>query len=639
MTRRSARALALLPALALALALAPGSIRAQAAPDLRGDSSIFRGLELPTPNLLRDAAGQPGPAYWQQRADYRIEASLDTVRRAISGTETIRYTNNSPDTLRFVWLQLDQNIYRPGSLGSDVFPAESRWGAGNFAGGIDIAFARAGTAELKPYIWDTEMRLDLPAPLAPHQTVELQLGWSFPVPAHGSDRMGRQGRLYEIAQWYPRMAVYDDVRGWDTDPYIGQGEFYLEYGDFDVALTVPADYVIAATGSLQNPEQVLSAEQRRRLQQAAGSAAQVAIIAAGEAGKAGTRPTAAGTLTWRFTARNVRDFAWAGAPDFLWDATSREGVLCHAFYQPTAVRAWRQGADMTCFSIDEFSRRWFRYPYPQATSVAGPVGGMEYPMFVMVSSMGSERDIFDTIAHEQGHEWFPMVVGSNERRYVFMDEGFNTFIDEFAGDRRYPGSNTAADYMQAYQMGVSMGMEQPLMTPADRISPAGLGITGYRKPGMVLNLLRDVVLDSATFDLAFRSYVDRWQFRHPMPWDFFRTMENVSGRDLSWFWREWFYTTDRVDQALDGVVQTPLGAGVRAQVRLRNLQRGVMPVPLRLTLASGEKRDVKLPVEVWYGGSTYVFTADLPARVTRVEIDPAGQIPDQNRGNNVWPAP
>ncbi len=617
----------------------PSRAQVEPTPDPRGDSSIFRALDLPAPNELRDAAGRPGPGYWQQRADYRIEASLDTAAKSIAGSETIHYTNSSPDTLRFVWLQLDQNIYRPGSLGSALFPAQGRWGANEFADGIDVKFARAGATELKPYIWDTLMRLELPTPLAPHQSVDLQLGWSFPVPVHGSDRMGRQGRLYEIAQWYPRMVVYDDVRGWNTDPYLGQGEFYLEYGDFDVALTVPASYVLAATGTLENPEQVLTATQRERLKQAAGSATQVAIIGPAEAGRPGTRPATSGTLTWHFTARNTRDFAWAGAPDFLWDALSRDGVLCNALYQPTAAQPWRQGADLTCFAINEFSTRWAKYPYPQATSVAGPVGGMEYPMFVMVSSMGGPQDIATTIFHEQGHEWFPMTVGSNERRYVFMDEGFNTFIDQFANDRRFPTMNTPAGNERAYAMGVAMGIEQPMMTPADRINPMGLGITGYEKPGMVLNLLRTVVLDSAAFDQGFRTYIRRWAFRHPMPWDFFRTMENVSGRDLAWFWREWFYTTDQVDQAVDTVAQVPGGNGVLASVRISNRQRGVLPVFLRLTLANGQTRDVRLPVQVWYGGDTYTYTVSLPARVTRVELDPQGELPDLNRRNNVWPPP
>jgi hypothetical protein len=634
-----ARAIA--PAILALLAVAPARAHAQAdpVPESASDTSIFRPLDWPAPTSLRDAAGRPGPAYWQQRADYRIQASLDTATRTITGAETVHYTNNSPDTLRLVWLQVDQNIYRAGSLGAQLFPAEGRWGANGFSGGIDIRSARVGPTEVKPYIWDTLMRLDLPAPLAPHQAVDLQLTWSFPVPEHGSDRMGREGPLYEIAQWYPRMVVYDDVRGWNTDPYLGQGEFYLEYGDFDVSITVPAGYILGATGTLQNPEQVLTASERARLAQAARTTQQVAIVTAAEAGRPGTRPTTAGTLTWHYSAANTRDFSWAGAPDFLWDATSRDGVVCHALYRPNAAPAWRTAADMTCFSIDEYSRAWFRYPYPQATTVAGPVGGMEYPMFVMVSEGGGERGIFEIIAHEQGHEWFPMTVGSNERRYVFMDEGFNTFINEFANDRRYPGSNTPVSYAQAYLMAVMGRVDQALMTPPDRIIPAGLGFTGYRKPGMVLNLLRTVVLDSATFDLGFRTYIQRWAFKHPMPWDFFRTMQDVSGRDLSWFWREWFYTSDRLDPAVDTVAQVEVAGGARVQIELSNKGAAVMPLSLRLTMANGQTRDVSLPVEVWLEGNRYTYLTELPARLTRVVLDPDGRVPDLNRRNNTWSAP
>ncbi|HET9982229.1 MAG TPA: M1 family aminopeptidase [Longimicrobiales bacterium] len=630
-TRRIALTAATLTLLAASAAVA------QNAPQPRSDSSVFRRLALPAPNEFRSASGKPGPRYWQQRADYRIQATLDTARQTVSGTETIHYTNNSPDTLTFVWLQVEQNLYRPGSLGSAVFPAEGRWGARNFEGGIDITTARTGGADIKPYIHDTTMRLDLPRPLPPGQSVDLELGWSFKVPEHGSDRMAREGKLYEIAQWYPRMAVYDDVNGWNTDPYLGQGEFYLEYGDYDVSLTVPAGYVVAATGTLQNAEQVLTAAQRQRLAQAAGSAKQVAIIAPGEVGKA--MPKKAGTQTWHFTASGVHDFAWAGSPDFLWDAMSQGGVVCHAFYQPNASASWRRGADSTCFSIDEFSNRWFKYPWPQATSVAGPVGGMEYPMFVMVSAQGEEKGTFGVIAHEHGHEWFPMIVGSNERRYAWMDEGFNTFIDEFANDRRFPGGNTPAMYVQQYQAAVDRGMEQPLMTPPDRIAAAALGVVGYRKPGMVLNLLRDKVLGPDLFDAAFRAYIQRWAFKHPTPADFFRTMEDVSGRDLAWFFREWFYTTDVLDQAVDGVVVNPAVNGQSTvRIRLANKTPLVMPVDLELVMDSGQKQTVSLPVEVWYGGPTYEYTTTVPGHLVRVTIDPKNELPDQNRQNNAWSA-
>ncbi len=620
---------------ALALA-APAVLRAQDTPLANGDTSMFRRLELATPNQYRSASGMPGPAYWQQRADYTIEAALDTAAVTVSGTETIRYRNGSPDTLRFVWMQLDQNIYRPGSLGSRVFPAQGRWGARNFAGGITIRYTRAGGQTAHTYTYDTMMRVDLPAPLAPGQETQLAFGWSFPVPEHGSDRMAHEGKLYEIAQWYPRLAVYDDVNGWNTDPYLGQGEFYLEYGDFDVSLTVPAGYVVAATGTLQNPEDVLSAAERERLARAAKTTEQVAIITPAEAAKGAGRPAGSGTRTWHFTAKNVHDFAWAGAPDFLWDATSRDGVLCQSYYQPAASKAWRTAADMTCFSIDEFSKRWFDFPWPQATSVAGPVGGMEYPMFVMVSAQGQEKGIFGTIAHEHGHEWFPMIVGSNERRFVFMDEGFNTFIDEFANDRRYPGSNAAASYRQAYEQAVMMGMEQPLMTPPDRIDAAALGEVGYRKPGMVLNLLRDQVLGDSVFDTAFRAYIARWAWKHPRPADFFRTMEDVSGQDLSWFFREWFYTTDQLDQAVDTVTETALGRSEQASIVLENRKPAVMPVDLRLVLANGQTRDVHLPVQIWYGGNRYVYTTLLPAKLTGVTLDPKHALPDQDRTNDTW---
>ncbi|MBX6365227.1 MAG: M1 family peptidase [Gemmatimonadetes bacterium] len=624
--------------LAAAIALlAASAAAAQNAPQPRSDSSVFRPLQLPTPNEFRSASGKPGPRYWQQRADYRIQATLDTARQTITGTETIHYTNNSPDTLTFVWLQLEQNLYRPGSLGSAVFPAEGRWGARNFEGGIDITTARVGGTAVKPYIYDTTMRLDLPTPLAPGQSTDLEFAWSFRVPEHGSDRMAREGKLYEIAQWYPRMAVYDDVRGWNNDPYLGQGEFYLEYGDYDVSLTVPAGYVVAATGTLQNPEQVLTTRQRERLAQAARSPKPVAIIAPNEVGKA--MPKTAGTQTWHFTASGVHDFAWAGSPDFLWDAMSQGGVVCHALYQPNASAAWRHGAESTCFAIDEFSNRWFKYPWPQATSVAGPVGGMEYPMFVMVSAQGDEEGTFGVIAHEHGHEWFPMIVGSNERRYAWMDEGFNTFIDAFANDRRFPGGNTPASYVRQYQAAVDRGMEQPLMTPPDRIAAAALGVVGYRKPGMVLNLLRDKVLGPDVFDRAFRTYIQRWAFKHPTPADFFRTMEDVSGRDLDWFFREWFYTTDVLDQAVDGVA-TAAGPNGQSTVRIRLSSKTplVLPVDLELVTDAGQTRTVSLPVEIWYGGSTYEYTTTVPGRLVRVTVDPKKELPDQNRENNVWTA-
>ncbi|MBC7789024.1 MAG: M1 family metallopeptidase [Anaerolineae bacterium] len=401
----------------------PGSSSSSRAADVRfaSDDAFSRiyGADWSAPNQYRSSNGSPGPAYWQQRADYVIAVTLDTARQSVSGTVSISYTNNSPDSLNFIWLQLDQNLYRPNSTGSAVFPADSRWGFRGFEGGYEISNLTLNGKLARSRVDDTMMRIDLPSTLAPQGgKLAIAMNFAFLVPEHGSDRMGRDGTLYEIAQWYPRMAVYDDVRGWNTEPYIGQGEFYLEYGDIEYSVTAPAGYVIAGSGTLQNPAEVLTAEQRSRLERAAKTADVVRIITEQE-----SRPKpATGTKTWRFRAENVRDVAWAGAPDFRWDATSWNGVLTQAYYPwPRAGKGWENGAENTQWSIRTYSELFYPYPYPQATSVAGPVGGMEYPMFVMVHYADAPQGAFGTIDHEQGHEWFPMIVGSNERRYAWMD--------------------------------------------------------------------------------------------------------------------------------------------------------------------------------------------------------------------------
>ncbi|MET0398931.1 MAG: M1 family metallopeptidase [Longimicrobiaceae bacterium] len=628
--------------IAAALAALALALPAVAAAQARADTSVFRPLELAAPNEYRTASGAPGPRYWQQRADHSIAAALDTAAHVVRGTESIRYRNNSPETLRFVWLQVDQNLYRPGSKGSFQNPSDSRWGARDFAGGVTFSYVRAGGRTVQPHVDDTMMRLDLPRPLAPGESVELELGWSFPVPEHGSDRMGRRGQLYEIAQWFPRMAVFDDVGGWNTDPYLGQGEFYREYGDYDVAITVPAGFVVAATGVLQNPGEVLTAAQRERLARAAGTDEQVSIITAEEAGTAASRPRSAGTQTWRFRAENVHDFAWAASPRFRWDSETWDGVRCHSFYEPDAEN-WTTAADMTCFSIKEFSTRWFRYPYPQATSVAGPVGGMEYPMFVMVGSTGTEQSVFSTIAHEQGHEWFPMIVSSNERRYAWMDEGFNTFIDNWTGALRYPADTvqyTRPQVRGAYESLRDRGGDPVVMTPPDRILRTSLGVGAYYKPALALHMLRDEVVGPQAFDAAFREYVRRWAYKHPTPADFFRTMHDVTGRDLSWFWRGWLYTAEPLDQAVTNVTSTAVaaeqGGGFNATVELASLTPVPMPVRLRLVLGNGETRDVELPESIWYGGMAYSYVTRVPAAVTGVLIDPANTLPDRSRSNNAW---
>jgi hypothetical protein len=594
-------------------------------------------MEWPGPNAYRSAIGTPGPDYWQQRADYSIAATLDTTRQAVDGNVTIRYTNNSPDTLKFIWLQLDQNLYRPGSKGSALFPADSRWGVRGFQGGYNLSHVTVNGRGATVRVDDTIGRIDLDQPIAPKGgKATITITYTFKVPEHGSDRMGRDGTLYEIAQWYPRMAVYDDIRGWNTDPYFGQGEFYLEYGDIDYAVTAPAGYTVAGSGMLQNAAEVLSAAQRDRLARAASSSAVVQIITNDEA----KATPAAGTRTWRFRANNVRDVAWAAAPDFRWDATNADGVLAQAYYQiAKAGKAWEQAAEQTAWSIRNYSDLFLKYPYPQATSVAGPVGGMEYPMFVMVhygSPLDDPKSIFGTINHEHGHEWFPMIVGSNERRYAWMDEGFNTYINAFANERRYPGTNSYPFYQANWKAAVDNRIDTPLMTPPDRIDGRALGAIGYRKPGAVLLALRDNVVGKETFDRAFREYARRWAFKHPAPGDFFRTVENVSGMDLGWYWRSFFYSTDLLDIGIDNVLMRQQEGQNYAAISLRRNSSVPFPVKMRLRFADNSTQDLSLPVEIWSRSDRHDAVIPVKGQVIGVRLWPEGVVPDWNTTNDVW---
>ncbi|MFL5554598.1 MAG: M1 family metallopeptidase [Gemmatimonadaceae bacterium] len=595
-------------------------------------------IDWPGPNRYRSPAGAPGPDYWQQRADYTIVATLDTSTTEVAGSVQIRYTNNSPDTLRYVWLQVDQNLYRSGSKGSALFPADSRWGVRGFAGGFDLEDVRVNGTRTEPRIKDTMMRLDLPTPLVPRGgKAMISMQFAFRVPEHGSDRMGRDSALYEIAQWYPRMAVYDDVRGWNTDPYMGQGEFYLEYGDYNYSVTVPAGYVVAGSGVLQNPEEVLTAEQRRRLSAASRSSQVVQVITQGEAATARTAQKS-GTKTWRFRAQNVHDVAWAGAPDFRWDATSWNGILAQAFYQfPKSGKAWEQAAEQTQWTIRQYSELFLPYPYPQATSVAGPVGGMEYPMFVMVGYGNDDpTSIFGTVNHEHGHEWFPMIVGSNERRYAWMDEGINTYINAFATEARYPGQSAYPLYFRNWANAVSQGTQSPLMTAPDNIDPTALGAIGYRKPALVLLTLRNHVVGPDLFDAAFRQYIRAWAFKHPTPGDFFRAIENATGEDLSWFWRGFFYTTDVLDIGIDSVSTRRVEGQTLSTISLRRLTSIPFPVRIRLAYTDGTTQDVSLPVNIWARSNQ--FDAVIPVRgpVIGARLWPDPSVPDWNIANDTW---
>jgi len=594
-------------------------------------------MDWPAPSRVREANGHPGPDYWQQRADYDIVATLDTTRHTIKGHVSLAYTNNSPDTLRYVWMQLDQNLYKPGSAGSYLFPEDTRFGDRGFDGGYEIQNLVVNGTRAASEVNGTQMRVQLPEPLAPHGgKATIAMDYGFAVPEHGSDRMARDGPLYEIAQWYPRVDVYDDVRGWNTDPYLGQGEFYLEYGDISFAVTVPAGYVVAGSGVLQNPQEVLTAAQRARLATAAHSDSIVRIITEAESKPVSTP----GTRTWRFRAQHVRDVAWAGAPDFRWDATSWKGVLTQAYYEwPKAGAEWAHAAEETQWTIRTYSQFVMPFPYPQATSVAGPVGGMEYPMLVFVNYASQESDpngVFGTLDHEHGHEWFPMIVGSNERRYAWMDEGFNTYINTFSNEQRFPRNYQWPLYIDNWKASVLTGEQRPLMTPPDRVPPEALGAIGYRKPAAVLLALRNHVVGRAVFDQAFRDYAAAWAFKHPTPADFFRSIESSTGEDLSWFWRGFFYTNDVLDIGIDSAGTISSDGRSIAMIRLRRHTSIPFPVEMRLKLSDGSTQDVKLPVDVWFLGDSYTATIPVRAPLAGVRLWPDGTVPDFNSSNDTW---
>ncbi len=457
--------------------------------------------------------------------------------------------------------------------------------------------------------------------------------------------MGRDGSLYEIAQWYPRVAVYDDVRGWNTDPYLGQGEFYLEYGDFTLSVTVPAGYIVAATGTLDNAHEVLTPTEIARLAQGAKSATPVPIITAADLQSGAARPRTTGTMTWRFHAKSVRDMVWAGAPNYQWDATSWNGILAQSYYRPAAAFNWNDAADQARMSIEEYSERWFPYPYPQVSVVEGPISGMEYPMLAMETVSQDKFDLYNVITHEVGHNWFPMIVGSNERRHFWQDEGFNTFINTFSEARRYPQNGDQMQRAAAQRAEIEQSQEYnvdiPIEVMADRIDPRKLGFTEYDKTSVGLQLLRQEILGPEAFDDAFRTYIRRWAFKHPTPADFYRTVESVSGRQLDWFWREWFFEDPHFDQAIDTVVTRPAANGGESVVVVYgNHSRGVLPIRARFTFSDNTTQDYIYPAEVWSTNTSqyireYEFTGKT---LRRIDLDPDHRLLDDDRSNNTWVA-
>ena len=614
----------------------------------------FAPLTLPNPvNAYRSADGTPGPDYWQNRADYKLAATLDPAGNTLTADETITYTNNSPALLDSLWIQLDQNIYREDARAhyASSFP-RNEFTRGFVLDAVETE--QAGVTHKADYIVsDTRLQIRLHQPLtARGGVIQINIRYHYEIPGKFGGRTGhattQNGEIYDIAQWYPRMAVYDDIHGWDTLPYTG-AEFYLEYGDFDYAVTVPWDMLVAGSGELVNPDEVLTTEQRRRLAAAHRSDKTVMIRTPAEVTDPNSRPVQSGTLTWRFHMSDTRDVAFAASSAYVWDAArinlpGGKTALAQSVYPVEGIGkdAWNRSTEYIKHAVENFSRRWSAYPYPVATNIGGPVDGMEYPGVAFDSYEDKGYHLFYLAAHEIGHTWFPMLVGVNERRHQWMDEGFNTFIDVYESedfgeygpkhDKEYaPGGGNPVD--EILQVIDDPGMPA-IMTRAEQVPYKDSHPLNYFKSALGLVLLREQVLGKDRFDWAFRKFIRDWSFKHPTPSDFFRTMESAAGEDLSWFWRGWFFNNWKLDLAVQGAEPDEHGWDKGAIVTITNLQPMVMPATVEIIFADGGKQRTRLPVESWLRQGKAVIRLNSTQPITQVTVDPDHVLPDDDRSNN-----
>lgn len=597
---------------------------------------------------FHSATGKPGPNYWQNQSDYEIQATIDTVNHRIKGTVHISYTNNSPYELNFLWLQLDQNAFREDSRSKALYPAGDRNGVRTPTKGYELKQVSVNKNEADYVVNDTRMQIRLSKPVkAEGGKAEVSIQYEFKIPTHGKDRMGRveteNGWIYTIAQWYPRMAVYDEVEGWNNIPYLGTGEFYLEFGKFDYTITAPANMVVVGSGMLQNPRKVLAKEQRKRLKKARKSDTTVTILSKQEMLE-GTHHKEGkdGMLSWHFKMDNSHDIAWAASKAFIWDAArmnlpdDKKG-LAQSVYpaENSGNDGYGRSTEYTKNAIEIYSKDWYPYPYHVATNVGGHEGGMEYPGLVFCSYKSKDKSLWGVINHEFGHTWFPMIVGSNERVYAWLDEGLNTFINDITTEQFNDGEY--AENKDFQDMGKFLFNDRfdPLFTRADVIhDQQNLGIEAYYKPGTALHVLRNVVLGKDRFDYAFRTYIKEWAYKHPQPWDFFNAMSNASGEDLGWFFRGWFMKNWAIDQAVESIDYIDDNYKNGATITLLNKAKMPMPVTLKIDFKNGHSKTVKLPVEIWMTGAKYVYHLDSDTEISAVEIDPEHLTPDEKPGNN-----
>lgn len=603
----------------------------------------------PAGTETRSAKGIPGHAYWQNSASYLIHATLSEKDTSVNGDVTISYSNNSPDELDYLWLQVEQNLFKTSSrsVATALYPGDN-YGIANGGYQIkDVNVTYAGKSyTVKPIITDTRMQVRLNSPMhAKGDKITIQINYSFNIPLDGAGRFGRQytknGVIYQIGQWYPRMCVYDDQQGWDILPYMNMGEFYCEYGDYDYYITAPAAMIVYGSGDLQNPKDVLTDEEIKRLETAANSDKTIPIVGAEDVMK---RASKTGDLTWHFTMKNTRDVGWAAGKAMVWDAAkinlpSGRKALAMSCYPVESMgdTAWGRSTEYLKASIEIYSKYFYEYPWNNAVSSAGITPGMEYPGMIFDEYTETTGRLWFLIAHEIGHDWYPMIVGSNERRYMWLDEGVNTYINYIATDLFNNGEYVndpsffdktffaSRDYEQF------MTYKDPLMTVSDAMDE-DQHYQFYGKTAYGLNLLRTVVVGKERFDFAFRKYTEAWAFKHPTPYDFFNCINNAAGEDLNWFWKEWFFTTWKLDQAIGSVKYTEDGT----LITIENKGQMIMPVILKIVQSNGTTETIQLPVEIWLHGGTWMYTYPSKNKIEKIILDPDKVLPDMDRKNNTW---
>lgn len=624
--------------------------------------ALFAPFHYPYPvNRYRSADGRPGPGYWQNRADYEIHATLDPKAKTLSGEEVITYTNNSPQALDYLWLQLDQNRYRRdarANFSGDHAPKPEQHTDGDVITSVQVEGAD-GTATAHYIVSDTRMRIDLPQTVAAHGgKVRVHIAWHYTVPGQFGGRTdwftSKNGDIFEIAQWYPRMCVYDDLRGWDTAPYLNN-EFYLEYGDFDYSVTLPWNMLMVGSGELVNPQEVLTKTELQRLEAARNSDQTVMIRNPEEVTKPASRPKQSGTLTWHFKMHDTRDVAFGASAAYVWDAAridlpNGKHALAQSAYpvESIAKGGWQHSTQYVKYTVEFFSKfLGVVYPWPNAIAEAGIAGGMEYPGLVFDWYKAKDKGLFMLTVHEIGHTWFPMIVGSDERRNAWMDEGMNTFVDVLAqaayghgqfapkqdGEYAPLTGDPAKDIVKQV---FDDPNAPPILTRADAITEKYRHPVTYFKTAYGLTLLRNEILGHERFDAAFRQYVHDWAFKHPSPSDFFRLMDSAAGEELSWFWRGWFSHNWKLDLAVTGVKYLDNDPAKGARVTVANLDKFAMPALLEVTFTDGSTARVRVPVATWMQHTQFDVPVPGGKRIGSATIDPDKVLPDVDRDNNTF---